>query len=118
MEYNENTIFFLERPICAWSSLHGDVAAVFGSSYDITFRLPNVPPGTYELRLGYTALAARGIGQVYVDNVPQGLPMDMRYSANDSRVGGLYNNGKGWRNKEENSGGIYTSRNWKRTRAS
>ena len=35
--------------------------------------------------------------------------MDMRYSAGDSRVGGLYNGGKGWRNKEENSSGIYTS---------
>ena len=33
----------------------------------MTFRLPNVPPGTYELRLGYCALADRGIGQVYVD---------------------------------------------------
>ena len=33
----------------------------------------------------------------------------MRYSASDARVGGLYNGGKGWRNKEENSSGIYTS---------
>ena len=109
VEYNENTIFFISRPIVYWSNMGGDVLGVLGTSYDVTFRLPNVPPGTYELRLGYCALVDRGIGQVYVDNVPQGIPIDMRYSASDSRVGGLYNNGKGWRNKEENSGGIYTS---------
>ena len=39
----------------------GDVVGILGTSYDVTFRLPNVPPGTYELRLGYTALESRGI---------------------------------------------------------
>ena len=68
-----------------------------------------MPPGTCELRLGYCALADRGIGQVYVDGVPQGIPIDMRYGPSDARVGGLYNGFKGWRNKEENSSGIYTS---------
>ena len=58
---------------------------------------------------GTVLLVDRGIGQVYVDGIPQGIPMDMRYSAGDSRVGGLYNGGKGWRNKEENSSGIYTT---------
>ena len=107
--FSENTTFFIQRPIVYWSSLHGDVLGVLGTSYDVTFRLPNVPPGTYELRLGYCALADRGIGQVYVDGVPQGIPIDMRYGPSDARVGGLYNGFKGWRNKEENSNGIYTS---------
>ena len=106
---SDNTTFFISRPIVYWSSLHGDVLGVLGTSYDVTFRLPNVPPGTYELRLGYCALADRGIGQVYVDGVPQGIPIDMRYGPSDARVGGLYNGFKGWRNKEENSSGIYTS---------
>ena len=109
VEFSENTIFFIERPIIAWSNMGGDVLGVLGTSYDITFRLPSVPPGTYELRLGYTALAARGIGQVYVDDVPQGLPMDMRIFGNDARIGGLYNGWSGWRNKDENASGIYTT---------
>ena len=54
--FGENTIFFLERPIIQWSNMGGDVVGILGTSYDVTFRLPNVPPGTYELRLGYTAL--------------------------------------------------------------
>ena len=108
VEFSENTIFFLERPICYWSSLHGDVAGILGSSYDFTFRLPSVPPGTYELRFGYVALPDRGIGQVYVDGVPQGIPMDMRYGPSDARVGGLYGSFKEWRNKAENSSGLYT----------
>ena len=87
----------------------GDVVGILGTSYDITFRLPNVPPGTYELRLGYTALASRGIGQVYVDGIPQGLPMDMRIFGNDGSIGGLYNGWSGWRNKDENTSGIYTT---------
>ena len=106
---SDNTTFFISRPIVYWSNMGGDVLGILGTSYDVTFRLPNVPPGTYELRLGYCALVDRGIGQVYVDGIPQGIPMDMRYSAGDSRVGGLYNGGKGWRNKEENSSGIYTT---------
>ena len=108
VEFSENTIFFLERPICYWSSLHGDVAGILGSSYDFTFRLPSVPPGTYELRFGYVALPDRGIGQVYVDGIPQGIPMDMRYGPSDARVGGLYGSFKEWRNKAENSSGLYT----------
>ena len=83
--FGENTIFFLERPIIQWSNMGGDVVGILGTSYDVTFRLPNVPPGTYELRLGYTALESRGIGQVYVDGWA------------------------GWRNKDENSSGIYTT---------
>lgn len=107
--FSENTTWFVQRPIIYWSSLHGDVQGVLGTSYDITFRLPTVPPGSYELRLGYCALEDRGIGQVYVDGTPQGIPIDMRYGPDDSRVGGLYNGFRGWRNADENSDGIYTT---------
>lgn len=107
--FSENTTFFVQRPIVYWSSLHGDVMGVLGTSYDVTFRLPTVPPGNYELRLGYCALTDRGIGQVYVDGVPQGIPIDMRYGPDDSRVGGLYNGFNGWRNSDENSNGLYST---------
>ena len=47
-------------------------------SYDITFQLPSVPTGQYQIRLGFTAMAHRGIAQFYVDGVAQGIPLDMR----------------------------------------
>ncbi len=109
VEFSENTIFFLERPIAQWSNMGGDVVGILGTSYDVTFRLPDVPPGTYEVRLGYCALPSRGIGQVYVDGIPQGLPIDMRVYGDDGSIGGLYNGWAGWRNKDEDSRGIYTT---------
>ena len=48
------------------------------NSYDITFRLPTVPTGTYQIRLGFCLIPSRGIGQFYIDGKPQGIPLDMR----------------------------------------
>ncbi len=62
----------------------------------------------YELRLGYCALDSRGIGQVYVDGVPQRLPIDMRDKADAPNIGGLYNSWNGLRCEDDGSGGIYT----------
>lgn len=109
VSYTENTLFFVQRPKLPWWNWGGDEINICGTSYDVTFPLPNVPPGTYEVRLGYPGLYDRGIAQVYVDNVPQGIPIDMRYQADDSRVGGLYNGNTGFRNSEEHSGGMYTT---------
>lgn len=47
-------------------------------SYDITFNLPSVPSGQYQIRLGFCAMARRGIAQFYIDGIPQGIPLDMR----------------------------------------
>ena len=109
VSYNENTIFFVQRPKIGWWSWGGDEFSLLGTAYDVEFALPSVPPGTYELRLAYPALDDRGIAQVYLDDVAQGLPIDMSYNASDSRVGGLYNGLTGFRNADENSNGIYTT---------
>lgn len=90
------------------TSAFDDCVSILGT-YDLTFQLPNVPPGTYELRLGYGSMPDRGIVQMYVDNVPQGLPLDMREEGDSPIIGGLYNGWNGWRNSEENANGIYTS---------
>lgn len=108
VSYTENTLFFVQRPKLGFWNFGGDEINIMGTSYDVVFPIPYVPPGTYEVRLGYPGMGDRGIAQVYVDNVPQGIPMDMRYRADDSRVGGLYN-GFSIRNSEESSNGIYTS---------
>lgn len=78
------------------------------------FALPNVPPGTYELRLGYPAMEDRGIAQIYLDGVPQGIPIDMRFRANDPRVEGLYNGLSGDRNSDESSMAYIRQNNWKK----
>ena len=90
---NEDAIFFVQRPKLTWWNMGGDEINFLGSSYDISFRLPAVPPGNYEVRIGYAGMFDRGIAQVYVDNVPQGIPIDMRFQADDSRVGGIYDLG-------------------------
>jgi hypothetical protein len=47
-------------------------------NYDFTFRLPPVPfDGEWQIRLGFTAQDTRGVAQIYVDGVPQGIPLDM-----------------------------------------
>ena len=90
VEFNEDAIFFIQRPKLQWWNWGGDEINILGSSYDVTLRLPSVPPGTYEVRIGYPGMIDRGIAQIYVDDIPQGLPLDMRYQADDSRVAGIY----------------------------
>ena len=56
---------------------------LFGN-YDFTFRLPPVPfDGEWQVRLGYTQQATRGVAQIYIDNIPQGIPLDMTIKLND-----------------------------------
>lgn len=59
------------------------------NSYDITFPLPPVPEGTYEIRLGFAATSTRGIAQVYFDGEAQGIPLDMRKTGTDASIGWL-----------------------------
>ena len=106
---SENSVFFVQRPKIAWWNWGGDEINILGSAYDVEFPLPDVPPGTYELRIGYPGMLDRGIAQIYVDDVAQGIPIDMRYRADDSRVGGLYNDVTGFRCVDDNSNGIYTA---------
>ena len=80
-KYDNNTLFSC-RPRYFWfNSYMGDNCTVYGS-FDIKFKLPPVPPGTYEVRLGYSAMPCRGVIQVYFDNgsgdVPCDIPIDMR----------------------------------------
>ena len=54
----------------------GDEIIGFGQ-YDFALRLPPVPEGTYEIRYGYVPMEQRGITQIYVDDIPQGIPIDL-----------------------------------------
>lgn len=55
--------------------------------YDFTLRMLPVPPGTYEIRLGYNAEDWRGVAQLFLDGEIVGIPVDLRIHGTDPRVG-------------------------------
>ena len=56
--------------------------------FDVTIKLPPVPKaGTYEIRTGYPANAERGVVQFYLNDVPCGIPADLRIGGWDPSIG-------------------------------
>ena len=65
------------RPI-SWADIYMWDEFNLTGNYDITFRLPPVPfDGEWQVRLGFTQQNSRGVAQIYIDNIPQGIPLDM-----------------------------------------
>jgi uncharacterized surface protein with fasciclin (FAS1) repeats len=60
---------------------------LFFGKYDFSLRLPPVPAGTYEVRIGYTANDRRGVAQIFFDGKPCGIPLDMTKSATHADIG-------------------------------
>ncbi|MDR1122299.1 MAG: fasciclin domain-containing protein [Dysgonamonadaceae bacterium] len=69
-----------------WMNFQGDEMMATGQ-FDFTMRFPPVPAGTYEIRFGYTANGVRGILQFYVDDEPQGIPLNMKRGGTDAIIG-------------------------------
>jgi uncharacterized surface protein with fasciclin (FAS1) repeats len=69
-----------------WIDLHLDEILISGK-YDVMLRLPPVPEGTYEIRIGYTANSKRGVLQISLDGVPLGIPLNMTITANSPGIG-------------------------------
>lgn len=91
LSINDNGLFFVMRPHNTFWNMGGDEVNLFGSSYNVEFRIPSVPEGTYEIRLGAAyGWDTRGIAQIYLDGAPQGIPIDMRVNADAATVGGIY----------------------------
>ena len=91
--FSKNVKFFSEDTrlfyCCAyqdWFNYRGDEINVQGG-YDFAYKLPPVPPGTYEVRMGYTARSYRGIVQFYLDDEVTGIPQDLRFLCSDPRIG-------------------------------
>ena len=61
----------------SWSDYQGDEVITSGM-YDFEYRIPHVPAGTYELRLGTCLCDTRGVAQTYVDGKVAGIPVDLR----------------------------------------
>ena len=77
----------------SWSNYQEDEILCIGA-YDFAFRLPPVPDGTYELRMGYTANGNRGMVQFYLGSSSKqasmkalDIPLDMRRTGSDVNVG-------------------------------
>ena len=85
--YNgDNTeVYYLGGQDCGWANYQGDEILCMGA-YDFAFRLPPVPDGTYELRMGYSANGNRGMVQFYLGRNSSiasmrtlDIPLDMRH---------------------------------------
>ncbi len=103
--YNGNNthVMYLSGNVSNWSNYQGDEFNCLGA-YDFAFRLPPVPDGTYELRMGYTANGNRGMVQFYLGRSSAltsmkalDIPLDMRKVPTDNADGSPdTNSGTGW----------------------
>ncbi len=86
--------FLYQNVRCTYWSYEGDEFNLRSqtNSFDMTFKLPTVPDGDYQIRLGFAPMNPRAVAQIYLDGVPQGIPLDMR-----SEGDGLKNR-LGWKN--------------------
>ena len=83
---DETRLYYLPGQSSGWSNYQGDEFNCKGH-YDFAMRLPPVPEGTYELRIGYTAEGneQRGMLQFYLGSSSDlttmkalDIPLDMR----------------------------------------
>lgn len=83
----EGTFLFQSQHNTYWS-YEGDEFNLQSNSgsYDITFNLPSVPTGTYQIRLGFAPMSSRGICQFYL-NGEAGNPFDQRNENFNARSG-------------------------------
>lgn len=76
----ESSVIVSNRSISS-SLYQGDMVALKGM-FDVKVKLPPVPAGTYELRLGYAALTSNGIVAFYIDGEPMDI-VDLRQDAQE-----------------------------------
>ena len=81
----ETRLYYLS-PHTSWANYQGDEMMCLGA-FDFEYRLPHVPAGTYEIRMGYSANGNRHIVQFYVDDEIAGIPVDLRITANNALIG-------------------------------
>ena len=95
----ETKVFYLSGQNVPWANMQGDEINCVGK-YDFAMRLPPVPDGMYELRLGYSSHSNRGMVQIYMgrtsqlaDMYPIDIPLDMRHVSDDGDVPDVFT---GW----------------------
>ena len=84
--FSSETRHYILDPHTGWGNYQGD-EMMSQDSYDIAYKLPPMPAGTYEIRFGYTAYYLRGIAQFYLDNEVTGIPVDLRITTDQPMIG-------------------------------
>ena len=104
VKINEDGTFLFQSQHNTYWSYEGDEFNLCSEleSYDITFNLPSVPTGTYQIRLGFADMPTRGICQFYLDGNPEGNPLDMRDTNFNNRTGWYALTSGNNRSEEEN----------------
>ena len=86
-KYTDATHVHVRNRVLSFWSYGGDEVTVKGR-FDVSIKLPPVPEGDWEVRMfTCTGFSSRGIVQFYLDDVPQGIPFDMRPSGDDVKIG-------------------------------
>lgn len=86
----ETMLFYLCPNPAYWQDFQGDEMIATGS-YDLSYKIPPLPSGTYEIRVGYNANNLRGIVQFYINDQVSGIPQDLR----------IYPSNYGWQSDVE-----------------
>lgn len=83
---SDETYVGVHSDVNYWNSYCANAVCISGI-FDVSFKLPPVPSGTYEIRLGYTCGKERGVVQVYLNNELCGAPVDLRVYGPDPSIG-------------------------------
>ena len=86
IEMSEGTDFFYLNADDRYEDFQGDEIFLKGL-YDFEITTPVVPAGTYEVRFAYQPTPHRGAAQMYWDGKPVDIPLDLKPSADDAKIG-------------------------------
>lgn len=87
---SEQTVVSYLTADARYQNYQGDeifLGATSGNLYDFSIVTPPIPAGTYEVRFGYLTNGKRGVAQLYLDNVPAGVPLNLNNYATDVSIG-------------------------------
>lgn len=87
---SEQTVVGYLTPYYKYQDYEGDeifLSSTSGKLYDFSIITPPIPAGTYEVRFGYLTNGKRGVAQLYFDNIPAGVPLNLNNAANDVSIG-------------------------------
>ncbi|MHB9055532.1 MAG: fasciclin domain-containing protein [Paludibacteraceae bacterium] len=87
---SEQTVVSYLTADARYQDYEGDeifLGATSGNLYDFSIVTPPIPEGTYEVRFGYLTNGKRGVAQLYLDNNPAGVPLNLNNYATDVSIG-------------------------------
>ena len=83
-EFNDKETHLHVRNRSLWFWSYGGDEVNIQGPFDVKVKLPSLPAGKYELRLGTCVnFASRAVVQFYIDDAAVGVPVDMRLSSTE-----------------------------------